>query len=494
MGEQFEAFKLKKQSKLQELAETLAPKIWIPQPGSQVLFLTCPVYEVLFEGTRGPGKTDALLADFCQHVGKGYGAAWRGILFRETYPQLSDVVAKTREWFPRWFPGAKFREDDYTWTFPDGAQLLLRHIRQLKDYDNYHGHAYPWIGFEELTNWATPELYLKMMSCCRSPIPGIPKKMRATTNPYGRGHNWVKARFNLPSSRGKIIKTPGEPDRVAIHGNIIENQILLKADPDYISRIRASASNPAQAAAWLEGSWDITSGGMFDDLWDSRVHVVPRFKVPRSWYLDRSFDWGESKPFSVGFWAESDGTDLVFPDGRRMRTVPGDLFRISEWYGCKKGEANVGLRMLAKDVADGIRMREIGLGLAGRIKPGVADASIYGAENGMCVATDMEQAKVKWIPVDKSSGSRKHGWGQVRKRLRASLNWDDDCQVKSTPREEPGLFVVGEACAHFMRTVPSIVRSDKDPDDVDTDVEDHIADEVRYRCWTKRAVRRSGGF
>lgn len=467
---------------------------WIPQAGSQVLFMTSPVFETLFEGTRGPGKTDALLADFCQHVGQGWGAAWRGVLFRETYPQLSDVVAKSKAWFKLWFPAAEFNESKYTWTFPDGEQLLLRHMSKPADYDNYHGHAYPWIGWEELTNWATSTCYLLMFSCCRSTMPGMPRKVRATTNPYGKGHNWVKTRWQLPQMRGRIIKTPGEPDRVAIHGNIVENRILLDADPDYIGRIRAAAANPQQVEAWLEGSWDITSGGMFDDLWRANKHVLPHFQVPRSWIIDRSFDWGSSKPFSVGWWAESDGTDLVLPGGRILHTVPGDLFRVGEWYGCKKGEENKGLHMLATDIADGIKTREIAMGLAGRVKPGPADSSIFDEENGSCIAKDMEKRGVKWEKADKGPGSRKQGWQQLRKLIKGVLNVDDMGEPRHGPREEPGLFVVGERCPQFLRTFPSLPRSDKDLDDVDSDVEDHIGDETRYRSRFKRKTIRQGGF
>ena len=467
---------------------------WIPQAGSQVIFMTSPVFETLYEGTRGPGKTDALLADFCQHVGQGYGAAWRGILFRETYPQLSDVVAKSKAWFKLWFPAAEFNESKYTWTFPDGEQLLLRHMSKASDYDNYHGHAYPWIGWEELTNWATSTCYLLMFSCCRSTMPGMPRKVRATTNPYGKGHNWVKLRWQLPQMRGRIIKTPGEPDRVAIHGNIHENRILLDADPDYIGRIRAAASNPQQVEAWLQGSWDITSGGMFDDLWRASKHVLPHFPVPRSWIVDRSFDWGSSKPFSVGWWAESDGTDLVLPGGRILHTVPGDLFRIGEWYGCQKGEENKGLHMLAGDIAEGIKLREVAMGLAGRVKPGPADSSIFDEENGVCIAKDMANKGVKWEKADKGPGSRKQGWQTLRKLIKGTLNTDEEGNPRLGPREEPGFFVVGERCPHFMRTFPSLPRSDKDLDDVDSDVEDHIGDESLYRARFKRKSIRAGSF
>ena len=99
---------------------------WAPQDGSQVAFLLAScIFEVLYEGTRGPGKTDCLLMDFLQHVGKGYGAEWRGILFRQTYPQLSDVINKTQKWFRLLFPDAKYNKATHTWTFPDGEQLLF---------------------------------------------------------------------------------------------------------------------------------------------------------------------------------------------------------------------------------------------------------------------------------------------------------------------------------------------------------------------------------
>jgi hypothetical protein len=313
--------------------------VWTPQDGSQTLFLSCPIFEVLYEGTRGPGKTDALLMDFLQHVGTGLGADWRGILFRRSHPELADVIAKTQKWFPQIFPKATYNKVEKTWTFPDGEQLLLRHIKTVDDYWAYHGHAYPWIGWEELTNWADDGAFRKMMSCCRSTNPHVPRKYRATCNPYGVGHNWVKRRYRLPYQRGLVIRDSRdadgelEPPRVALHGHIYENRILLDADPGYVARLRASARNAAELAAWLDGRWDIVAGGMFDDVWDARRHVLDPFKVPASWKVDRAFDWGSSKPFSVGWWAQSDGSRVTLANGREISTVRGDLFRIAEWYG-----------------------------------------------------------------------------------------------------------------------------------------------------------------
>lgn len=468
--------------------------VWAPQKGSQEAFLTCPVFEVLYEGTRGPGKTDALLMDFAQHCGQGYGPEWRGVLFRQTYKQLTDLINKSQKWFREVFPDATYNKADHTWTWPTGEQLLLRHMRTPNDYWNYHGHAYPWIGFEELTNWNDPTCYLSMMSCSRSTLPGMPRKYRATTNPYGPGHNWVKRRFRLPQSRGRVIRDSYrdgdlEPPRVAIHGNIHENRILLHADPEYISRIRAAARNPAELAAWIDGSWDVTSGGMFDDIWDSGRHILPSFplsKIPRGWHIDRSFDWGSSKPFSVGWWAESNGEPIEHQGvvyGRKR----GDLIRVAEWYGWN-GNRNEGVRMLAKDIAQGILDREDDLGIAGRVRPGPADTSIFDEENGVSIARDMLSKKVSWEKADKSPGSRKQGWEAIRKMLKGALP-----PPAGGPREDPGLFVL-DRCQQFIETVPSLPRDDKDPDDVNTNAEDHIADEVRYRVRHLRKKVGSGGF
>jgi len=465
---------------------------WCPQEGSQTAFMQCRLFEVLFHGTRGPGKTDALLMAFAQFVGRGFGPAWRGIIFRQTYPQLADVQAKSEKWFRLIFGDrCKFNRSKMMWEWDTGEVLMFRHMNSPADYWNYHGHEYPFIGWEELTNWPTDECYKSMFSCCRSSVAGVPRMIRATTNPYGAGHSWVKERFRLHGqwwltviiADAKDLMGRPEPVRAAIHGHMDENKILLAADPNYKQTVIASASNPAMAEAWLHGSWDIVAGGMFGDVWDPSVHIVKPFVIPPSWRLDRSFDWGSSKPFSVGWWAESDGSDYRDASGRWRSTVRGDLFRIAEWYGWT-GKPNEGLKMLATDIARGIVDREVRWNLYGRVKAGPADTSIFDAENGNCIATDMQRKVtledgrqykgVSWTRADKRPGSRKTGWEQMRRALEAAK------VPKGRPRELPGLFIF-ETCQQWIRTVPSLPRLEKDPDDVDTNAEDHCGDETRYR-------------
>jgi hypothetical protein len=198
----------------------------------------------------------------------------------------------------------------------------------------------------------------------------------------------------------------------------------------------------------------------------------------------------------LGWWAISDGSDFQLPDGRWRSSVRGDVFRVREWYGCT-GKPNEGLDLLAVEIAEGIVKRELEWGWRRpgeswcRVKAGVADSQIFAAENGNCIATDMK-AKVRlddgfrypgivWNPADKRPGSRATGWNQVRQRMKnAHPNVKEiNGEKKLYPRERPGLFVF-DHCHKFIELVPVLPRDEKDMDDVDTDAEDHIADETRY--------------
>lgn len=445
-----------------------AEVVWRPFPGSQRRFLTCPHWEVLYHGTRGPGKTDTLLMDFAQHVGQGYGADWRGILFRREYKELADVVHKSRRWFPRIWPQADFKESKMVWVWPTGEQLYFHHIKRPADYWRYHGHAYPWIGWEELTTWPDPELYDQLKSVNRSTARGMPRKYRSTTNPWGPGHNWVKMRFIDMAPPRKSWAVGRNLRACHIYGHWSENRALMEAEPDYADKIRSAASNPHQAEAWLDGRWDIVAGGMFDDVWQPTIHVLRPFPIPSSWRIDRSFDWGSSKPFSVGWHAESDGTAL--DDGRVFPR--GTLVRIGEWYGWDGQTPNVGLRMTDKEIALGIVQREQELGIAGRCKPGPADAAIFALDaERRSIAQTFAANGVKFVASDKRPGSRTAGWQRLRNMLTAAAEKD---------LEAPHYYVF-DTCRQFIRTVPALPRSDRDPDDVDTDTEDHVGDEVRYR-------------
>ena len=448
------------------------PDSWVFQPGAQERFLSCTAFEALAEGNRGGGKTDVLLMDFARDVGKGYGSAWQGVLFRLAYPDLEDVIARSKKWFTLLFPKAIYNESKSFWTFPGGERLRFRQLSKSSDYYKYHGQEIPWQGFEELTNWATPDAYLQMFSCARTSTKGITPRIRATTNPHGIGHNWVKARFKLPQSRGKVIRE-GNKTRAAICFDFNENKALLEATPDYLDILKQAAASPEQLKAWTLGDWDIVAGGAIDDVWNPKKHIIRPFDIPSSWKIDRSFDWGSSHPFSVGWWAESDGTTATMKDGSTRTFQRGTVFRINEFYGWN-GSPNKGCKMLAVEIAEEVKKIEKNSDIfKGRtVRPGPADGSIFDAENGVCIADDMAKKGIRWTRADKRPGSRKNGLERVRNMLKACL---------THPMEDAGLFCF-DNCTHFIRTMPVLPRDQKNPDDIDTNAEDHIYDEVRYRC------------
>lgn len=445
--------------------------VWVPNPGSQFLFASCPALEVLIEGTRGGGKTDALLMDFASGVGRGWGSNWRGILFRRTFPQLSDVVAKSRKWFSQAWPkgGCKWNSATYTWTWDSGEQLLFRYIRVPDDYWNYHGHEYPWIGFEELTNWPTPECYEAMRSCSRCSVQGIPRKIRSTANPYGVGHNWVKNYFIDVAKPGVTYTDQHGNQRVTIHSSYKENIALMTADPGYESRLAAD-SNEMRRRAWMEGDWDVVAGGMFDDVWDRTVHIVNPFKIPPTWKINRSFDWGSSAPFSVIWWAESNGEAVKVANGDVKCYPRGTLFAIAEDYGWN-GQPNKGCSATSTEIARRVKRIEGVIGLNGRSRPGPADSAIFAVIDGRSIASEMELAGCRWDRAAKGAGSRVAGWERMRDMMEAATK---------TPMERPGLFVFAN-CQHWIRTVPTLPRDSGNPDDVDSEAEDHCGDATRYR-------------
>lgn len=431
--------------------------IWQPQEGPQTALLQCPVFEVFYGGARGGGKTESSIGDWLQHSSL-YGEAATGVFFRRTFKQLEEVVARTQALFPKL--GAKYNKQDATWTMANGARLKFRYIERDADAEEYQGHSYTRIYVEELTNFPSAGPINKLRATLRSPT-GVPCGMRLTGNPGGPGHNWVKARYIDPAPEGyKIIAEETEVDldgkklvvkleRVFIPSKLQDNLMLLRSDPTYVLRLRQSGSEQL-VKAWLNGDWNIIDGAFFDEF-DYSVHVLSSDwtkHFPKRATRFRSFDWGSAKPFSVGWWIVSDGT---------WGLPAGAMVRYREWYGAKA--PNEGLKMTAEAVAAGIVNREQGE----HINYGVADPAIFIRNGGPSIAETMAVHKCQWRPGD---NKRKPGWEQCRSAL---VGLDG----------KPLVYVL-ETCDDFIRTIPVLQHDESDPEDLDTDGEDHAADEWRY--------------
>ena len=352
------------------------------------------------------------------------------------------------------------------WRFPSGAKIYFGAMQHTNDRFKYQGRAYDYIAFDELTHFTQDE-YLYLLSRNRASGPGTRVYLRASANPGGIGHGWVKARFLTPAPPMQTIwedvqvRTPdgavhtARRSRIFVPSTVFDNQILLQNDPAYAARLAALPD--ADRRALLYGDWDAFAGQVFSE-WradpahyaDRRyTHVVDPFPIPRGWRVVRGFDFGYSRPFSVGWWA-------ISPDGA--------LCRIRELYGCT-GTPNEGVRWEPARIAREIKkIEQDDPNIRGRTVRGVADPSIFDESRGESVAQMMER---EGIFFDRGDNSRIAGKMQVHHRLAFDQNG------------APGLTVFS-TCRHFIRTVPALVYDPVNVEDVNTAMEDHIYDEMRY--------------
>jgi len=439
--------------------------IWTPNP-KQIEFMRRWEDEALYGGAAGGGKSDALVAEALRQV---HIPHYKGLIIRKTFPQLSELVDKTLNYYTRAFPKAVYNSSRHCWTFPSGAKIYFGSLQHTKDRLRYQGQAYDYIAFDELTHFTFDE-YSYLFSRNRPNGPGTRCYMRATANPGGIGHGWVKERFITPAPAMTTmwedvkIRFPNgreetrRKSRIFVPSTVFDNPQLLQNDPDYITRLAALPE--AEKNALLYGDWGSFSGQVFiewrndPDHYHDRIntHVIAPFKVPQEWTIHMSMDWGYRKPFSVGWYA-------VDYDKR--------IYRIREYYGSKNGAPNVGAEMEPAAVARELKKIEADdPNLRGRRIWRVADPAIFGTQTGESVAQMFAREGVYF---EKGEHARIDGKMQIHNRLA----FDED--------GKPMLYVFN-TCRNFIRTVPNLVYDDKNVEDVNTTGEDHIYDELRYMC------------
>ncbi len=439
--------------------------IWSPQP-QQIKFMERSEFECLYGGAAGGGKSDALVAEALRQI---HIPHYKGLIIRRTYPQLSELIDKSLLLYKRAVPGAVYNTTSHTWTFPTGAKVVFGSMNRKQDRINYQGKAYDFVGFDELTHFEHDE-YTYLYSRARPNGPGTRVYIRATTNPGGRGHGWVKERFITaappltPIKQEVTIEAPNGGKikvirkRIFVPATVFDNKKLLENDPGYIATLGMMPESEKRAL--LYGDWDSFTGQVFtefkndpnhyaDRLW---THVIDPFEIPKEWTIYRSFDWGYTKPFSCGWYAVDKAKRI---------------YRIRELYGCT-GEPDTGVKWEVNEVADHIReIEDTDILLKGKRVIGIADPAIWqrdGKAKGKSIANIFAEHRI-WF--DKADHTRIPGKMQCHYRL------------KFDERGVP-MFYVFNTCKHFIRTIPNLIYSETDPEDVDTTCEDHIYDEWRY--------------
>ena len=442
--------------------------IWSPQPGPQKALIDCPLPEVFYGGARGGGKTDGVLGKYAIKANR-YGSAFNGVFFRRELPMLDDAIERSHEIYGPL--GATWNDQKKRWRFPNGARLRFRPLESVQDAEKYQGQNITDATVEEAGNYPDPAPIDRLNGVLRSAA-GVPTQLLLTGNPGGPGQQWIAARYVNPCPLGmKVLarKLPNgrEHRYVYIPSRLENNRILMAKDPDYVNRLYLVGS-PQLVEAWLKGDWSQITGAYFPEF-SLDKHVIPPFEIPKHWARFRSFDWGSAKPFSVGWWAvASEETRLG-----RVAIPRGALVRYREWYGVLTRpdgsfEPNVGLKMLNTDIAKGIAERSAGE----EYVYSVADPAIFAEDGGPSIAEQMWVSQR--INFTRADNARIAGWQQLRDRLGGE--------------DHPMIFFFS-TCIHTIRTIPTLQHDKTRQEDIDTDAEDHAADECRYAAMSRPWAR-----
>lgn len=411
----------------------------------QRLFHSCPADIILYGGAAGGGKSEALLWEAFMQMVETPGI--RGLILRRTFPELNrSLIQRSLAKFPR--EVCRYVASEKSWYFNNGSVLEFGYCEREADVYQYQSAEYSFIGFDELTHFTYAQWDYLVNSRLRSSVPGAWPRVRAASNPGNVGHAWVKSLF-IDGKEPDVVWEDHRSRKYAfIPAKVQDNPYLLQNDPQYIARLEDLDEKWRRAL--LDGDWDVFAGQFFDK-WDPSVHVLDEhFDPPKHWPRFRALDWGFAKPYSVGWYAV---------------TPSGALYRYRELYGWG-GQPNVGSRETADEVARKIVEIERESGEYNLV--GVADNQIWasGRDTGKSIAETFQDYGIVWVPANKD---RISGWDQCRQRLAVD------------PKDGPRFFV-SPRCEHFIRTIPTLVHSESKPEDLDTEGEDHVADEWRYAC------------
>jgi len=437
-----------------------------PQP-KQAFAHNCGCDEIGFGGAVGGGKTYAGLYHCAMHC-LLFGPAANTLVLRRTYRQLETSIIPhvLRAWDGKL---GKYSADSHVFRWRNGATTWFGHMETVDDKENYQSSQFSFVLWEQLEQF-TEEQYRFVFLRTRSEDAHVKPQTFATFNPGGIGQAWIKRRF-IEGKEPYVAYEFREPElrlpsglvipeqryrRIFIPSYLEDNEELLKKDPGYLARLRANLSD-REYAAYRRGDWDFFEGMAFPE-WDENVHVCSEFNVPAHWKVIRVLDWGYSSPFWVGWIAQD-------PES-------GTVFVVRELYGAVRGTRGAikGASMTAPEVRRTIlehedAFREAGVLLA--VSYGVADPSIWSEQGGTggSVGFELNRGGTLFKRGSKDRVLRKELFHQY---LRIN-------EVTGKPRLQ-----VFECCRELRRMMPALPRSEKNPEIVDPNSENHAYDAVGY--------------
>ena len=415
--------------------------IFKPNEGPQTDFLAAPETDVLYGGAAGGGKSYAMLVDPLRYA---HRAAHRALILRRSMPELRELIDKSRELYPRAFPGCKFREVEKVWTFPSGCKIEFGFLERDADVYRYQGQAYSWIGFDEITHLSTEFSWNYLSSRLRTTDPEITPYMRCTANPGGVGATWVKKRYVDPNEPNETFTGDDGLTRRFIPARLEDNPYLAK-DGRYEQMLNALPD--VQRKQLLEGNWDVTEGAAFTEF-DLDAHVITPFEIPIGWERVKGIDYGYASE-SACVWGTVDPSD-------------GTLIIYRELY--KKNLTGV-------DLAQMITNMELADPYA---VAGVLDTAAWNrtGTTGPTVGETLQRAGHKLRRADKN-------------RIQGKIQLHEYLKIQPSGRPKVQIF---NTCPNLIRELQSIPLDKSNPEDVDTHAPDHAYDALRYLIMSRPKV------
>mgnify|MGYP005994729203 FL=1 len=415
--------------------------IFRPNDGPQTDFLAASETDVLYGGAAGGGKSYAMLVDPLRFA---HRAAHRALILRRSMPELRELIDKSRELYPKAFPGCKYKEVEKLWNFPSGAKIEFGFLERDADVYRYQGQAYSWIGFDEITHQATEFSWNYLASRLRTTDPEIIPYMRCTANPGGVGAHWVKKRYIDPAPPNESFKGSDGLSRKFIPARLDDNPYLAN-DGRYEQMLKALP--PTQRRQLLEGDWEVAEGAAFTEF-DRNIHIIDPFEIPIHWDRVKGIDYGYASE-SACVWGAIDRDDNTL-------IIYRELYR--------KG-------LLATDLAQLIAEMELNDPMS---VPGVLDTACWNrtGQTGPTVGETLVKAGHKLRRADKN---RVAGKIQIHEYLKVQQSGRPKLQIFNT-------------CPNLIRELQSIPLDKSNPEDVDTHAPDHAYDALRYLIMSRPRI------